>query len=285
MGENKLKACRYKKELPSRYKIMSWCKSAWQSLDTLLLQTRRERPVVFHWRKPGTPNKERRPGLFSSLDHNIYRLFSSRCSALASCSKKKHLPHKMSNLRYGKDRNPTPTSFLPAGIEKFSLRLPGYDSLPSSWSTAFTLWVFILHNYRSQPAATGKILFQSTVSTTFAINSLALRAFFSCLAQRHVCRLTTLRIFVLVHARTEQLATNGYYNIQFRLFYADVGDSVWTETAAHRTAEFTPEMGNLFIIRGRTNCALSLVGRKINYILKFYLYLTMMKSVFSWFAI
>jgi len=41
-------------------------------------------------------------------------------------------------------------------------------------------------------------------------------------------------------------------------------------------------VGNLFTIKGRMKCVLSLAGRKINeFILKFYLYFTMRKSDFS----
>jgi len=42
-------------------------------------------------------------------------------------------------------------------------------------------------------------------------------------------------------------------------------------------------LGNLFIITGRMNCALSLEDQnQLIFILKFYHYLTMRKSVFSW---
>jgi len=40
-------------------------------------------------------------------------------------------------------------------------------------------------------------------------------------------------------------------------------------------------MGNLLPVTGRMNCSLSLAGRKLNFILKFYLFLTM-RSGFLW---
>ena len=49
--------------------------------------------------------------------------------------------------------------------------------------------------------------------------------------------------------------------------------------------QFKMGVGTLFTITGRMNCSLSLAGRKINFILKFYLYLTMRKSDFFWFIV